>query len=448
MAKIRLTQKRVHELESGGAGKQAYLWDSDVAGLGVRAIGKQKYYLIQTRINRKVVQIKLGNVTLFTIDSARTEAKRLLLMINQGFDPREEKRKQLAKQEEEKNSRLKMESLKKAKGATVGEIWKRYMAERQPHWGKRHYVDHCKLSQDGTAVKLKGEGLKKPGPLAPLMAKRLDEITNEYLEEWLKNEVASRPTQSSLALSLLRSFIRWCSEQSDFKEAINPSIINTKIKSLIPKTTAKTDCLQREQLQAWFAAVIKIQNPVISVYLQALLLTGARREELAMLRWSDVDFQWNSAAIRDKVDGQRIIPLTPYVKYILNSLPRRNEWVFSSPTAASGRLQSPFVAHRNALNCAGIDHLTLHGLRRSFGTLSEWCEIPVGVVAQIQGHKPSAIAEKHYRIRPLDLLRKWHTALEKWILEEACINLPEHTTQSHRLKLNGSSTNDNEFTAI
>lgn len=32
------------------------------------------------------------------------------------------------------------------------------------------------------------------------------------------------------------------------------------------------------------------------------------------------------------------------------------------------------------------------------------------MVAQIQGHKPSAIAEKHYRRRPLDLLR-----IEAWL---------------------------------
>jgi len=41
----------------------------------------------------------------------------------------------------------------------------------------------------------------------------------------------------------------------------------------------------------------------------------------------------------------------------------------------------------------------------------------MGIVAQIQGHKPSAIAEKHYRRRPLDLLRKWHDQIEAWILE-------------------------------
>jgi intergrase/recombinase len=47
--------------------------------------------------------------------------------------------------------------------------------------------------------------------------------------------------------------------------------------------------------------------------------------------------------------------------------------------------------------------------------------MPTGVVAQIQGHKPSAIAEKHYRRRPVDLLRMWHSKLEAWILEQAGI---------------------------
>ncbi|NBY16148.1 MAG: preprotein translocase, partial [Betaproteobacteria bacterium] len=61
----------------------------------------------------------------------------------------------------------------------------------------------------------------------------------------------------------------------------------------------------------------------------------------------------------------------------------------------------------------------VHGLRRSFGTLAEWVEMPTGVVEQIMGHKPSAIAEKHYRRRPIDLLRQWHIKLENWILQEA-----------------------------
>ena len=70
---------------------------------------------------------------------------------------------------------------------------------------------------------------------------------------------------------------------------------------------------------------------------------------------------------------------------------------------------------------AAIEGLTFHGLRRSFRSLTEWLEIPAGVVAQIQGHKPSATAEKHYTVRPLDLLRLHHERIEAWILEQAGI---------------------------
>lgn len=141
------------------------------------------------------------------------------------------------------------------------------------------------------------------------------------------------------------------------------------------------------------------------------------------LKWADLDFRWNTMILRDKVEGDRTIPLTPYVGLLLGVLPRRNEWVFSSVKSESGRLQAPDDRHRIVLRAAHLEGLTLHGLRRSFSTLTEWIECPAGVVAQIMGHKPSATAEKHYKQRPIDLLRMWHTNIEAWILNEAGITL-------------------------
>jgi integrase len=181
-------------------------------------------------------------------------------------------------------------------------------------------------------------------------------------------------------------------------------LMNGTVRRAIPKPKAKNDALQREQLNLWFKAVQAIPKQVISAYLQGLLITGSRREEMAELRWNDVDFKWGSIDIKDKVEGKRTIPLTPYLAQLLANLPRKNEWVFSSPSSESGRLKDAYRAHTKAIKTAGLPHLSLHGLRRSFGTLSEWIECPVGVVAQVQGHKPSAIAEKHYRRRPLDVL--------------------------------------------
>ena len=102
--------------------------------------------------------------------------------------------------------------------------------------------------------------------------------------------------------------------------------------------------------------------------------------------------------------------------HLLSALPRRNEWVFSSPASANGQLMEPSSGHKRAITTAALPNLSLHGLRRSFGTLAEWVEVPAGVSAQIMGHKPSAIAEKHYRRRPLDLLRMWHVKIEAWML--------------------------------
>jgi integrase len=117
--------------------------------------------------------------------------------------------------------------------------------------------------------------------------------------------------------------------------------------------------------------------------------------------------------------------LTPYVWHLLAALPRRSAWVFSSASKDEGgnkkTLSIPRNPHTRACAVAGIDGLTLHGLRRSFKSLTEWLEVPAGVVAQLMGHKPSATAEKHYTVRPLDLLRVHHEKIEAWILEQAGI---------------------------
>jgi integrase len=107
---------------------------------------------------------------------------------------------------------------------------------------------------------------------------------------------------------------------------------------------------------------------------------------------------------------------------LLMSLPRRNEWVFSSTASASGRLVEPSIQHRRACAVAGIDGLTLHGLRRSFANLTEWLDIPGSITAQIQGHAPQGARETNYKRRPLDLLALHHAKIEAAFLEWAGID--------------------------
>ena len=77
------------------------------------------------------------------------------------------------------------------------------------------------------------------------------------------------------------------------------------------------------------------------------------------------------------------------------------------------------VTATNRRNCPIVVSVQAMLKLPNFGSLTEWLETPAGVVAQIQGHKPSATAEKHYKRRPLDLLRVHHMRIEAWILEQA-----------------------------
>lgn len=386
----------------------------------MRATANKRAFIFQSRLAGKSIRMTIGDTEVWTVDQARQRARELQSQIDQGRDPRQVKRERIAADtaamEEAKNN---------AEPALIA--WHAYIKARSGKWRERHIASHEGMSRDGGRPVTQGRRIgapafTEPGVLRPLLDCPLREITRTRVAGWLSAEGARRPAQARLALSLLSTFLDWCSNQSAYKNQVNPNAC-ARLKRDLPKPAARTDCLQREQLAPWFAAVRAINNPVISAYLQVLLLTGARREELAGLGWGDVDFQWKTIHIADKVeDAGRTIPLTPYVGQLLQSLQKINKWVFASKRAKSGRLQEPRKAHNQAIKTAGLPPLSIHGLRRSFATLSEWVEAPSGITAQIMGHKPSAIAERHYKRRPVDLLRVWHAKIEAWILTEVGIN--------------------------
>ena len=399
---------------------QAFLRDAKAPGLRVRVSNTgAKSFVFEAKLNRQTIRRTIGDVRAWTIEQARTEARRLAVLIDAGTNPNEQERQQQAAAAAEQAAAA-------AQAVTVGEIWAAYIEARRPHWGALHLRDNTGMMAPGGEEKKRGKGLTEPGPLAHFAPLRLVDVTAEAVQAWADAESRTRPTRARLALHLFHAFLSWCSEHPQYAALVpdkNPAR-NRRAREALGKAGVKKDALLREQLPAFFEAVQGLRSLAVRAYLLALLLTGARPGELLALRWDDVNTQWRGLTIRDKdaskggADGVRAIPLTPYVWHLLAALPRRGEWVFSSDTLPQP-ISRPHARLADACAVAGIEGLTLHGLRRSFGTLSEWLEVPAGVVAQIQGHKPSATAEKHYRVRPLDLLRVHHERLEAWILEQA-----------------------------
>ena len=422
MAKIAFTAGRVAGFKCPPDKKQAFLWDVTAPGLGLRATPAGKpAYVFQSVYQGKDVRLTIGSPAAWSIPDAQAKARELQRLIDEGHDPRGLKRDALAAQAEKQSAAAAAQVQAAAHALTTGEVWAVYLAERRPHWGTLHYADHIRLAKAGGLPAnrgTRGRGVTIAGPLYPLMALPLRDLDAPTIEAWAAHEAKTRASAARLAWRCLKVFLGWCSEQpayADLLPAKNPAK-TTRSREALGKAGVKQDALMREQLTVWFDAVQRIGNPVTAAYLQTLLLTGARPGEVLGLRWDDINSKWKGLTIRDKVEGERVIPLTPYVSHLLAALPRRNEFVFSG---AAGAMSKPHKPHSIACTVAGIDGLTLHGLRRSFKSLTEWLEVPAGVVAQVMGHKPSATAEKHYTVRPLDLLRVHHEKIEAWILEQA-----------------------------
>ena len=427
MAKIAFTAGRVAGFKCPPDKKQAFLWDVTALGLGLRATPAGKpAYVFQGEFQQKTIRITIGNPDAWSIPQAQEKARELQRLIDEGHDPRDLKRDVLTAAIEKKATTAAKLQADKVAAVTVGEVWTAYIEERRPFWGDLHLRDHVDKAKAGglpSGRRGGGKQLTRPGPLAALMPLALKDLDQATIETWAANEGKTRASSARLAWRLLTVFLTWCGEQPRYAALLptkNPAKTK-KAREALGKAGTKSDVLQREQLAAWFAAVQQLQNPVIAACLQVMLLTGARPGEVLALRWKDINTKWKGIGVRDKVEGSREIPATPYILHLLATLPRHNEWVFPSNTSASGCLTEPNNPHTRACKAAGLEGLTLHGLRRSFSSLTEWLETPTGVVAQIQGHKPSATAEKHYKVRPLELLRVHHERIEAWVLEQAGI---------------------------
>lgn len=439
----------------GGTSKSAVVYrDTAVTGLIFMVRARVAVYGFEAKMAGKTRRRTIGDYKTHTLDYARVEARRLRGLVDLGQDPTLEKITQI-KQTERDLAAIKAEELAKKseeQKATVltREAWDAYLLTHQGEWGERHYRDHINLSQEGGEKKSRGKGLTVAGVLAPVLAHPIARLEAEFLKSWLTEEGKIRANNARQGFETLRAFWKWAAKHPKFKELVSDSKLfeDPDLLKAKPRRQAASakDVLEKSHLDDWFKAVQGIKTREIRVFLQCLLLTGARRNELLNLQWAHIDERTPvNIWIHDKVEQEagRYVPLGPYALWLIKSLPKRQwtdekgkahdvVWVFSSAEVENQRIHhdSAGAAHSRALAKAGVAHVSIHGLRRSYSSLSEWLEIPAGIVAQIQGHKPSATAEKHYKRRPLELLAQWHCRFEGWMLEQAGIDFKTEVLKS------------------
>ncbi len=104
----------------------------------------------------------------------------------------------------------------------------------------------------------------------------------------------------------------------------------------LPAVRPRDWALDDNELRAWWTGVQRLRSPVKRTFWATMLLTGARRDSVRLLRWQDVDFERKTLRFSTAKAGRTYsIPMSGRLARLLErwrgECPPGCEWVFESP---------------------------------------------------------------------------------------------------------------------
>jgi integrase len=230
--------------------------------------------------------------------------------------------------------------------------------------------------------------------------KRLSEITRAQINAML-DEIVDRgtPIRANRVFAQLRKMCKWAIGRGIIErspcEAVTPPSPENKRERVLNDVEIKRVWEAAESLGQPFGPIVKL-----------LLLTGARRDEVAGMRWSEIKLGeriWTIPKERSKNDRAHVIPLSDTAMAILQSLPRigdRVDFVFSTTgrTAVSGfsRMKATvdgLIAERSREEAEArgdvpdaMSDWILHDLRRTLATNLQKLGVRLEVTEAVLNH--------------------------------------------------------------
>jgi integrase len=204
--------------------------------------------------------------------------------------------------------------------------------------------------------------------------KRVDEIGKRDVIALL-DSIADRgaPIMARRVQSYVRRFFRWCIERDILK--IDPTAGMPRVGNGKSRERVLTD---DELGKVWTAC----DGPYGAV-VRMLALTGARRDEIAKLRWSEID----GATIklegsRTKTGAPHTIPLSSAAQALLKSLPHLGDFVFSGARPMSNWTKSKLRLD----GASGVTNWRIHDLRRTVATGLQKLGANLQTIEAVLGH--------------------------------------------------------------
>lgn len=349
------------------------LWDGKIPGLHVRVYPKCSTFSLYYRMpgGRKRV-VKLGKTSFMSIGQARDRAQELLLKVATGADPAGE--------------------LSAERGApTMADLCRRYLDDDKVKRKKSYHKDELLI---GGVVK---DGVLLRGVVLPVTKRRKKEIRIEgiILPKWgtrkvasiayedvvaLRKEMAKTPVHFNRVLSLLSRMFTLAQRWGMVAEKPTRGV------------ERYLECKRKRKMTADEAIAIAAQldteaedNPASVAFIRLLVLTGARKGEIAAARWDWLD--GNVIHLADSKTGARDVYLSEGALSVISSLPR------TSGTLTG--IVSPQKLWTKIRARAGCPDLHLHDLRRSFASVALSLGYSLDQIGELLGHT-SAQTTKRY----------------------------------------------------
>ena len=264
----------------------------------------------------------------------------------------------------------------------------------------------------------------------PLLDKPISQITrqmvNDQMREMIVETVAVDGTTTLVrgirsaekARKVLHAFFEWA-----IREGVVPNDINPVTKARQPKSDQYRENNERnlsmdELVQVWKACGDDDFGRIVKL----LILTGKRRDEIADLRWSEIDFANGYIRLpRERIKNGNhpkaqddLVPLTKQMLAVIYSVPRRanNDYLFGR-SGFTG-----FSTSKAALDAqVAIPAWKLHDLRRTFASrIAEELDVLPHLVEALLNHIKKGLEgvynKAEYMTQKRDALIRWGEFLD------------------------------------
>lgn len=357
-----LTDAMIKRLPMPEKGNKVH-YDDDVIGLGARvtAAGARSFILsYRTRTGRER-RYTIGSCSNWSTTAARTEARRLRRLIDEGGDP-------LADIEAERAA------------PTVWELCDRFEQE------------HLTRKRPGTAVGYRNMLRLHVRPHFGPHMKVQDVAFSDIDRLHRKITAAGHLRHANAVVAMLGKMFalacRWDMRTDNPTRGIER---NYEIK--------RKRYLSGEELAALTKALAAHEDKQAANVIRVCLLSGCRVGEARSMRWADVDLTkgvWTKLGSTVKQKTDHVVPLSAPLRHLLadiraehaNRHPKQplGEWVFPGAGSATGHRVNLKRDWRSLCKAAGISGLRVHDLRHSFASQLASSGHSLPLIGALLGH--------------------------------------------------------------